>query len=298
MNVLIIGVGKIGSLLAYELVKDRSCNVFLYGRNYSKNKGIASDLREINAQFNVVALESLEHLPKIDLTIFSFSIMIWRPNIGANDRIIEAKNNLKILDSIASQIDLKQLGVIIIVSNPVDLLTQYCSEKYKVENVYGFGNSLDELRVSNTLINRPYNYQGDEVVCIGEHGSSIVPILSKAFGESIVEPSVYSNVKSEIFERTLEVIHLVSIPFYAPVYSLFHLIRSIINQETKTVRLSRYLKKEYLGIKGISIGVPLEMINGQLGEPVEIDVSDYEAKLFVESAKQIETVYNKIVHLE
>ena len=190
------------------------------------------------------------------------------------------------------------MGVIIIVSNPVDLLTQYCSEKYKVENVYGFGNCLDELRVSNTLIKGPYNYQGDEVVCIGEHGSSIVPILSKALGKSIDDHSIYSNVKSEIFERTVEVIHLVSIPFYSPVYCLFHLIRSIINQETKTVRLSRYLKKDYLGIKGISIGVPLEMINGRLGEPVEIVVSDYEAKLFVESAKQIETVYNKMVHLE
>jgi malate/lactate dehydrogenase len=66
MNILIIGLGKIGSLLAYELVKDHSCNVFLYGRNYSKTKGIATDLREINAQFNVIALESLEHLPKID----------------------------------------------------------------------------------------------------------------------------------------------------------------------------------------------------------------------------------------
>jgi malate/lactate dehydrogenase len=285
-------------LLAYELVREGSCNVYLCGRNYSKIKGIAADLREINHQFNVIALESLDYLPKIDLTIFSFSIMIWRPDIGANDRIIEAKNNLKIIDSIASQTDLKQLGVIIIVSNPVDLLTQYCSEKYKVENVYGFGNSLDELRVSNTLIKGPYNYRGDEVVCIGEHGSSIVPILSKVFGEFIVEPSVYSNVKSEIFERTVEVIHLVAIPFYAPVYSLFHLIRSIINKETKTVRLSRYLKKEYLGIKEISIGVPLEMMNGSLGEPVDIVVSDYEAKLFVESAKQIETVYKKMVHLE
>ena len=298
MNILIIGLGKIGSLLAYELVKDNSCNVFLYGRNYSKTKGIATDLREINAQFNVIALESLEHLPKIDLTIFSFSIMIWRPDIGANDRIIEANNNLKIIDSIATQTDLKQLGVIIIVSNPVDLLTQYCSEKYKVENVYGFGNSLDELRVSNTLIKGTYNYQGDEVVCIGEHGSSIVPILSKALRGSIEEPSVYSNVKSEIFERTVEVIHLVSIPFYSPVYCLFDLLRSIINKETKTVRLSKYLEKEYLGIKGISIGVPLKMINGRLDEPLEIAVSDYEAKLFVESAKQIETVYKKVVHLK
>ena len=90
MNVLVIGVGRIGGGLVYELVKHGGCTIWLYSRNYLKIQGLAVDLREVNSAVSINVLEQLSEMPSIDITVFAFSELQWHADIQVNDRIIDA----------------------------------------------------------------------------------------------------------------------------------------------------------------------------------------------------------------
>jgi malate/lactate dehydrogenase len=295
MRILVIGVGRIGGGLVYELMKHGNCTILLYGRDFSRTSGMAADLRELNPSVEVLVLEHLRELPPIDLTVFSFSQLVWHSELLVNGRIIDARTNITIIDSIAAQVSLNTLGTIIILSNPPDILSRYCYEKYGADNVYGFGNSLDELRVRNTLIQMQLPHNGKECICLGEHGAGMVPVLSQVFNDKELDHALYDRVNTAVFDRIHQIIHQAYIPFYGPLLALTELIMAIINKETRQVTLSCYLDKDYLGQRNLSMGVPVELNAGVFGKIVEVEVSDFEKELFAQSAKSLDAQYQQVV---
>ncbi len=295
MNVLVIGVGRIGGGLVYELVKHGGCTIWLYGRNYLKTQGLAVDLREVNSAVSINVLEQLSEMPSIDITVFAFSELQWHADIQVNDRIIDARTNLKIIDNIAAQVSLNALGTIIIISNPVDILSRYCYEKYGAVKVYGFGNALDELRLNNSIHPTRLKDGRSKCICIGEHGSSMVPVLSPVLNDEQLNAAEYNRIKTLVFERTQEIIQKVSIPFYAPLYALTELILTMLNKESKQLTLSCYLHSDYKGQSGLSIGVPVEIQSGNIGSILSIELSEYEQSLFEESAQSLRNQYKQLL---
>jgi malate/lactate dehydrogenase len=186
------------------------------------------------------------------------------------------------------------MGTIIILSNPPDILSRYCYEKYGANNVYGFGNSLDELRVKNTLIQMQIPQNGKECICLGEHGAGMVPVLSQVFNDKELDHALYDRVNSAVFDRIHQIIHQAYIPFYGPLLALTELIMAIINKETKQVTLSTYLQNDYLGQRNLSMGIPVELNSGVLGNIVDIEVSDYEKELFAQSAISLQDQYQQL----
>jgi len=295
MKVLIIGLGKLGGGIAHKLLQLGVSELYLYGNSYDKTIGLAFDLNEIDIKCKVVVLRSIKDLPEVDYTFFTFSKLKWNDSISVNDRIIDGKNNLKIISTLANEISFEYFGTIIIVSNPVDILTRFCYENCGSSKVFGFGNSLDEVRVNNSISKNAIERVSNELICLGEHGKGIVPILSRTIAADKLNPALYEKLNKETFIRTQEIIKNTSIPFHAPLFALETFLTQLLNKKSFTITLSTYLNDTWCGVKGLAIGVPVEFENGNDSRFSKIEISEFEQELFFNSANELKKVYQSVL---
>lgn len=298
MKVLIIGPGKLGGGIAYKCLQLGVNELYLYGREYEKTEGVSQDLRELNVHYKITSLRNLHDLPEMNYTFFTFSNLKWKSTIDVNDRTIEARDNLNILRRVANEVNSKKLGTIIIISNPVDILTRFCRETFNTQNVFGFGNSLDEMRIMNTISSVKIKTKSNKLICIGEHGGSIVPVLSNIIDVENLHPKLYKEVLSETFNRTQKVIKQCSIPFYAPLFSIEKLIKLILNKQDGILTLSTFLTDTFYDVKDMAIGVPVMLKKGSFDKVVSIDLTDYERELFLNSAQIVSYNYDLLINTD
>jgi malate/lactate dehydrogenase len=286
-NILIIGPGKLGGQIAFRALElQRVDKVFLIGRNYSKTQGIAEDLREAFPHSKVTALDNFKLLDPVDLTFFTFSDLKWSPQIGVNDRIIEGSANIKVINQIKAEIDGHLLGTIIIVSNPVDVLTWHTTLAFENINVFGFGISLDEYRMG-AAIEKIGGIKCDRLPCLGEHGSHVVPLLSHILDESLLSIDLYNQVRREAFTHTENIVKKVSIPFYGPLRELKRLLNMLLSNGSGPLTMSKYLKEPFLGVKNVALGVPVKVEGGVLNGVEHIRATAFEVELFEDAAKAV-----------
>ena len=297
-NILIIGPGKLGGQIAYHTLKIGVAeSIYLIGRDYSRTLGTAQDLKEAFPNRRVFAMNGFEVPEPVELTFFTFSSLQWSPNLGVNDRWIEGVANLTIIDEIAAKINPALLGTILVISNPVDVLTWHASTKLSTSNVFGVGISLDEYRIGATL-QRLFGIRCSHVPCIGEHGSKVVPLLSNFFEKKNLSIELYSQVRKETFTHTAKIVRQASIPFYGPLREIERILDILLNSRSGTLTLSRYLDKGVLGIKGVALGVPIEVKNGILNGIGNIIANELEAELFRKASLQVLENYNLAMNIK
>jgi len=292
-EVLVIGPGKLGGQIAFHcLLLKKVDEVFLVGKDIKNTTGIAADLLQAFPKKKILAIDSYVPPKTVDLTVFSFSKLSWHPTINVNDREIEEIDNLNIIDKISKTSNHSLYGTILIVSNPVDILTNYASKKMNPSNIFGFGLSLDEHRILH-LDNLPRYLKGKKIICIGEHGANFVTILSTITSKK-VDNSMYRKLKEKVFEDTQMIIKNHSIPLYAPLLKIIEIIKLLINQESGIVSLSKFLDYSYFGVQNLSIGVPVIFENGKSKSLLNLKLNDFEINLFHSASNKIREAYNGI----
>lgn len=287
-NILIVGPGRLGGQIAFRSLRmGQVKKVFLLGRSYSRTKGIKNDLKIVFPRAVIVPLDFTSLPEPVDLTFFTFSTLKWTPKIGVNDRSIEISTNIRIIDQIFKHISLELLGKIIVISNPVDILTRYTS--YLCDNlikVFGFGISVDEVRMAFAF-NQLTGKRCERVPCVGEHGAEIVPLLSQIIREQDPLPEIYDKLKSLTFAETQKVIMNVSIPFFTPLYELERLLQLVLLKKSGTIALSTYLKEPIFGVSDLAFGVPVQIRKGEFGTVAALKMSLTEERMFRQAASAL-----------
>jgi malate/lactate dehydrogenase len=296
MKILIIGIGRIGSYLAYYLLNtDTSLKLFLYGHDPIKAEGLLHDLKEAfpNAQIN--AVKDISDIEPVELTIMTFSTLKWFPQLNVNDRLIEGVNNLRILDSISRDVPSESLGTILIISNPVDILTWHATIKFNTQNVFGFGISLDEKRMA-AVVSQKFGGDYLRVQCVGEHGHNIVPILSMISEIENCSSILYDELKNEMFIHTSKIIKNVSIPLFGPLRELERLLPFFIGKSNGTISVSKYIDKPYMGISDLALGLPVQLQKGKFIGFKKLGLNNVEYALFQKAANQIKNTYLSLIN--
>jgi malate/lactate dehydrogenase len=296
MKVLIIGTGKIGGYAAFSLLKSKRVQkLVIVGSSLLKTSGICQDLKDAypHKSIETIQLNQIDD-ETFDLTILAFSTLKWNPGIDVNDRLIEAKANIGVLDEINKDIGFERLGTIVVVSNPVDILTTYIASKSEQANVIGFGLSIDEKRITR-VVNGLFKKEYAKVPCIGEHGVSIVPLLSQLLPESDCEEALYDKIKKLSFEATSTIIRNVSIPVYGPLSEIEVLLETIINKESKVISASYFLNDPLFGESRVAVGLPVEFDKGKIAGYQLPEISETEAQMFKKSVSLIKQNYSSII---
>lgn len=268
MKVSIIGgAGLVGSCAAFALQTGRVVReIALLDVNREAVEGQALDLlhgASIVADQAIVA-GGYEHVPSSDLICITAGLR-RKPDESRLDLI---NRNVDLFLSILA--DVKQAGlrkdaVILVVSNPVDVLTYLAAQRLGLpaSQVLGLGTQLDTIRFRSLIAARmalpPTQVSA---LILGEHGDSMVPVWSSATAAGLpLEkfPGWNPNLANELFTRTkgsgAEVIKLKGGAGFAVGIAIQEVIESVALDRRRVLPVSTVQQGCY-GIRDVALSVP------------------------------------------
>ena len=180
-KVAIIGAGYVGASIAYALaIKDIAREIVLIDLDRKKAEGEAIDIRHGIPSMGLVDVFAgdYEDCADSDLII----ITAGRGRKPGESRLDLANDNTRIVKEVTKSISRYYThGVIMVVSNPVDILTYKISEWMQLYNgtVFGTGCILDTSRLLRKVAD--YLDLSTGIIngyVIGEHGDRQIPVWS------------------------------------------------------------------------------------------------------------------------
>ena len=199
-------------------------------------------------------------------------------------------------------VTLNEGATILVVSNPVDILTHLAAQAEIVpqQQVLGLGTVLDTCRFRSLLADHfKVNATDVKALILGEHGDSMVPILSSATLAGISLSSI-PNYEAEIqgvFEFTrksgAEVIRLKGGAGRAVGVSIKEVVEAIALNTEKVLPVSSW-QKGALGISDISLSLPTKVGRSGVLEVIEPSVNETEREGLHKSAQSLKDVLAQI----
>lgn len=213
-------------------------------------------------------------------------------NVGLFKGILDSLKGCKLNDG----------ATLVVVSNPVDILTQLAATSGIVPSsqVLGLGTVLDTCRFRSLLADH-FNVNATDVkaLILGEHGDSMVPILSSATIGGVPLASI-PNYEAEIqgvFEFTrksgAEVIRLKGGAGRAVGVSIKEVVEAIALDRDAVLPVST-MQTGTLGISGISLSLPTVVGKRGAKQVLTPAVSDQEKEGLHKSAESLKAVLAQI----
>ncbi|MEI2580391.1 malate dehydrogenase [Scytonema sp. PRP1] len=180
----IVGAGNVGAAIANALVLlSKSVTVVLFDRNLSKAEGQAWDINDaipLLEEMDVIPSNRYEDLADSDIIV----VTVGATPTPRQSRLDVLGANAAILRPIVRELDrVAPDAIVILVSNPVDILTRIAikTSTRSEHLIFGSGTVLDTARLQYQLGKRLNVDKNDvHVQVIGEHGDSEFPVWSNA----------------------------------------------------------------------------------------------------------------------
>jgi L-lactate dehydrogenase len=175
-EVAIVGSGAVGVACAGSVLRQGiATRLVFYDRNGDRALGEALDFEHAAPLLPDCRVEgrSLTEVAPADVAVITAGA---RPEPGA-DRHTVVDRNLEVAAEVAALMDRALPRVAIIVSNPVDVITEFFTRAWAARgvNVFGSGTALDTWRLRELLAARLGVHPGSvHAWVIGEHGLSAV----------------------------------------------------------------------------------------------------------------------------
>ncbi len=212
----------------------------------------------------IITSGSYEHIPTSDIVCITAGLR-RKPDETRLD-LINRNTDLfvQILEQVKSA-GLKQCAKVLVVSNPVDILTYVAAKTLGLPEtqVMGLGTQLDTIRFCS-LISQELKIPPTQTkaLILGEHGDSMVPIWSSAtVGGLPLErvPNWNNNLANELFKRTkgsgAEVIRGKGGAGFAVGIAIRDVIESVILDSHRVLPVSTVQNGCY-GIRDVALTVP------------------------------------------
>ncbi len=297
----IIGCGFVGAAIAYTYAESGLFSeMVLLDVNHKKAEGEALDISHglpFLAPMNIYA-GGYADLADAALIVIA---------AGANQKPGESRldllsRNLSIFDGIVEKIVRhNREAIILVVTNPVDLLTYYTWKKsgLPAARVIGSGTVLDTARLK-AMIGRHFSVDPRNVhsFIIGEHGDSEVPVFSSANISGVNLDDFchmagiehYGEVLYAMFEEVRDsayrIIEGKGATYYAIAQAVLRITRSIMRDENSVLPVSTVVEGHY-GVRDICLGVPAIVGAEGVKEVLDLPLDEKEAALVAKSAKTV-----------
>lgn len=284
MRVSIIGGGGlVGSSAGFALqLGGVVSEINLLDLNADKARGEALDLWH-GAPFVAdqrIRSGGYELVPESDLVCITAGLR-RKPDESRLDLI--NRNVVLFLDILANikRAGLNKDTIILVVSNPVDVLTYLAVRSLGLPSsqVIGLGTTLDSTRF-RALIAERLGLPATQVTALilGEHGDSMVPIWSAAQAAGLPldkYPGWNAQVGEELFKRTrgsgAEVIKLKGGAGFAVGVSIAEVIHSIARDARRILPVGSLQNGAY-GLRDVCLSLPTVLGRGGVQSVLEIDL--------------------------
>ncbi len=297
----IIGSGKVGTAIAFLCIANSLDDVLLINRTKDKAIGEALDISNAVSGDSNVSIYGTDNFSKIngsDIIVITASTGIYlKSRIEMMDaQVIMIKNIAKQIKKYCPS------AIILIVSNPLDVLTYIFQKETKISRnkVIGIASSLDSSRF-RYLLSEKFKIKQSQitnVIVMGEHGDSMVPIFSrvKINKENLLEiiDEIEQNViRTEIRNYWKSLRTFKSRSQFGIAKNTFDVLKSIIKNDELIIPASIVLNGEY-GEKDVSMGIPVKINKDGIKEIIEIKLNESERNLLKLSAQTIRDCINSL----
>lgn len=307
-KVVIVGSGFVGSSIAYALaLRDIAREIVLIDIDREKCAGEAYDIRHGIPSMGTSDLYAGDYSDCADSDLII--ITAGRNRKPGENRLDMASENTRIMKSVVDSIkEYYTRGCILIVSNPVDILTQKVTEWMQLPDgiVFGSGCILDSSRFIRSVAD--YLSLSTGVISgyiVGEHGDNQVPVWSKLVvsGIPIEEYCQELQIKwsdesrKKIAEQTrtmgMEIIKAKGRTHYGIATSVCFIADAIINQRPTIASVSSQLMGEH-GVRGVSLSVPSVIGPGGVQQRIREKWSPEEYRGFFDAVEKVRETLSRL----
>ncbi len=194
--------------------------------------------------------------------------------------------------------ELASQAIVLIVTNPLDIMTLYALRitGFKPEKLFGMGISLDTARFINLIAQELHLPATDiEAQVLGAHGENMLPLprFAKVKGvlldEFISDDKTKTLIQATIGRGAQIVANLgAGSAFFAPSAAIAEIVKAIVKDQKRTIGLCVYLTGQY-GIKDTCIGVPCRLGKNGIEQVIELELTPDESAKLIDSAKAVAT---------
>ena len=290
----IIGSGRVGASIAFLCISNSLDDVQLVNRTKSKAIGEALDISNAIPENSTVSIHGTDDFSKIsgsDIVVITASTGIYLKN---RTEMMDAQ--VKMIKEIANQIKKYcPLAIILVVSNPLDVLTFVFQKETQLSRnkIIGIASSLDSSRFRYLLSEKfkIKQFQITNALVMGEHGDSMVPVFSRVKINEKNALEIINEVEMKVISTEIQnywksLRLFKSRSQFGIAKNTFDVIRSIIKNDELVISASIVLNGEY-GEKNVSMGIPVKINKNGVKEIIEIKLNESESKLLKISAQTI-----------
>ena len=297
MRVGIVGVGRVGcSVAAAALQSGLARELLLYDIDTDRARAEALDLGQGAAWYPtaVVRAADLGEMAQRDVVI----VAAGRSGAPGQTRRELIEHNRSIPWEVGRGLEGAE-GVVIVVTNPVDAITQAITEAsgLPASRVIGTGTLLDTYRMRSALAPRlGMHVKSVHIDVIGEHGECSVPLWSSAHaaGTRVRDTAGWSlrrelDLTYEVAGAAQKIIGLRGHSHHAPAWTAVALLQAIGRDERRVLTVSR-VQEGAGGVRDVALSLPTVVGAGGAIRVVEPPMDESEREALNEAARQLSEV--------
>ena len=296
-----MGCGSVGASIAFRFLQQGLfSSLVLLDANRDKAEGEAMDLSDglpYGASMEITA-GSYDDIADCGLVVIT---------AGVNQKPGETRleligRNTVILKSILGEITARGFeGILLVVSNPVDVLTYAARELsgYPRQRVIGSGTVLDTARFKQLLGEElGVDSRNVHAFIVGEHGDSELAVWSGANVSGLdlddfcrlqgktLSAGDRERLYREIRDSANEIIKRKGATYYGIAMAVGRIAACIVRDERAVLPISVVLEGEY-GLEGLALSVPAIVGRDGLEKILEIPLGQAERHAMDNSARQM-----------
>lgn len=306
-KVVIVGAGNVGSMCAYTLLNQGLCReIVLIDMNMDKAVGEAMDMEHASKFMSrraKVRAGGYEDCEDADILIITASAPVDKNLTSRLDILAPSK---RIMKSIIGSVKEHHFhGIMIVISNPVDVMSYYAWKLSGLprNHVIGSGTTLDSTRLEYT-ISEIFDVDPKSVFApvIGEHGANSVPVFSQATvgGENILnivknhpemmKGKTLKGLLQDTLDGGFEIMHRKGNTCYGIASSVTSIVKAILADEDRVLSVSTFLQGEY-GVKDLFLSTPCVLNKDGIRNAIELSLLEEEKEYFLQGARNVRSYY-------
>jgi L-lactate dehydrogenase len=307
-TVSVIGAGHVGSAVANALVLLRACDrVVLFDRNLARAEGEAWDIADAIpqlAEMQIMPTADHDELAGSDAVVITVGATV----APGQSRLELLGTNAGIIAGVIDELDrVCPDAVVILVSNPVDVLTRIAIETSTRPDrqIIGAGTVLDGARLRHRLgMLLGIEEESVHVYVVGEHGDSSVPVWSSATVGAIrlqdyplPNGASLSTLADELTtatrERGLQIVDRKGFTSYGVASAAARIVRAVVRDEKRIFMVSVKAEEHY-GIGDVVLSLPSIVGRAGVDRQLLLSLSQDEQRKLQRSAAVLHAAYESL----
>lgn len=307
-KVAIIGSGYVGSTIAYAmLLRNLADKIILIDTNSALAEAEKCDIAQGFPQISCCEIlkGSFCDTKNADLIV----VTAGRNRHSDESRLDLAKDNARISISIAEEIKKYYTkGIILIVSNPVDIITYIMTKHLNLPEgkIFGTGCILDSSRFitfSSEFFQKPIT--SIKALVVGEHGSSQVALWNSVVIDNLpinefLEKNniIFSNedknrIEEEVKNFGTKIIKGKDRTHFGISSCVCYITEAILNNSNTIISVSKVLKNEH-GLNDVALSLPCIINADGVCVDESFNLSSEEKEKLKKSANTLKSVLESI----